>query len=54
MSHNKRRFAFDNYEIEQFCQGTVEVLKKIHNRVDKKQLKKKQRKKKTTSLIASE
>lgn len=40
MSHNKRRVAFDNHEIEQFCQGTVEVLKKIHDRVDKKQSKK--------------
>jgi hypothetical protein len=50
----KRESSFDEDEIERFCQGTLEVIKKIHDRADKKHLKKKQRKKKTTTLIESE
>jgi hypothetical protein len=53
MLHAKQKYAFNKDEIEQFCQDTLAVLKKIHNRVDQEKSKKKQRKKKTIALVES-
>lgn len=47
----KRRFASEK-EIERFCQGTAEVLTRIHDRINEEESKK-QQKKKTATLAAS-
>ncbi|MCK5138660.1 MAG: hypothetical protein KAQ85_02355 [Thermodesulfovibrionia bacterium] len=53
MLHGKRGFVLEK-ECERFCHGTVEVLKKIHDRVAEEQSKKQRKKKKTSTLVASD
>jgi hypothetical protein len=50
---DKKGLDIEN-EIEQFCQGTEEVLTKIHERIDEEQTQKQQKKKKTPALATSE
>ncbi len=50
MKNGKRGSTIEK-ECERFCQGTEQVLKKIHDRIFEEQSKKQKNKKKTTDLI---